>query len=268
MIATDRGLVLRGHKLGETSKIVSLLGFAAGRLRLVAHGGRAGRFAASLEPGNEVDVVYSLASGRELGTLREATLRHAWLGGSRALEPLGAGLAVLELLDRLVPEGAVEPGLAEEAIETLSTLGRGADRAASLHLFYAFELGLLGRFGLRPDLDRCARCGTGPVAGPCQLDVRAGELRCRPCAAPGPGRMALAGAEIEALRVLSRAHAVMALATAPRTRRVVGLALHRMLEAHLEKYRFPRSLSLLKKVDKRASGGGPSAATGSFPTMA
>src|SRR5262245_3984589 len=113
MIATDRGLVLRTYALRETSKIVCILGFEHGRLRFVAHGGRAARsrFGASLEPGNEIEVVYSLAPQRELGTLRETTLRRPWLAGTRQLETLATGWATLELLERLVPEGAGEPGL-------------------------------------------------------------------------------------------------------------------------------------------------------------
>jgi DNA repair protein RecO (recombination protein O) len=270
VIATDRGLVLRGYKLGDTSKIVCLLGARSGRLRLVAHGGRKGRFGSSLEPGNEVDVVYSLRPGRDLGHLREAALRHSWLGGMHALEPLGTGLAVLELLDRLVPEGAGEPGLVEQAIETLAFLGRASDRAAALHLFYAFELGLLRRFGLGPDLDRCARCGATMPEGACQLDIRSGELRCRGCSSPAPGRMALTAAELSALRALDGTgrEAALALATRPRTRRAVGLALHRLLATHLERYRFPRSLLLLKKVDRYPGGGTASGDGASFPPTA
>jgi DNA repair protein RecO (recombination protein O) len=270
MIATDRGLVLRSYALGETSKIVCILGLEHGRLRLVAHGGRAARsrFGASLEPGNEVEIVYSQGPNRELGTLREASLRRAWLAGSRRLEPLAAGLAALELLDRLVPEGATEPGLGLETVAALTALRDSADRAGALHIFYAFEIRLLGRLGLRPTLAACAECDGVP--GECSgvLDLEAGAFRCRQCAGSGPGRLGVSADLARLLAALARLELtqVAALESSPRLRRQAGICLHRLLTAHLERYRYPRSLLLLKKVD---DGRGISADTdviSGFPT--
>ena len=254
MIDHDRGVVLRGIKLRETSKILSVLGSAHGRLRLVAHGGRGTghRFGSSLEVGNEIEFVFSQRPGSELGTLREATLRRSWLAGGRKLENLGAGLAALELLERVVPEGAAEPGLLEDTFGVLAALQVAGDRATSLLAFYMFELRLLGRLGLQPDLGACARCGAVPQDG-AVLDVVAGALFCRECGPAGRRRLLLPQEAAAVLARLARCDwsDLESIETQARTRRAVGLAVHRLLSVHLDRYRYPRSLQLLKNVDKR-----------------
>jgi DNA repair protein RecO (recombination protein O) len=258
MITTDRGLVLRVYALRETSAIVSVLGFEAARVRLVAHGARAprSRLSACLAAGNEIDFVYSLAPGRELGTLRELGLRKAHLAGVDRLAVLGTGWAALELLDRLVPEGATEPGLGEETASLLHDLRRAPDRGTAVLLFYGFELRLLGRLGLRPCLGSCVACGrhAGETGG--SVDLGAGAFRCAPCGGrPGAGRVlvsATVGRLLAALESSEPPYAPLA-DSAARDRRGVGLCLHRLLATHLDRYRIPRALALLKKVDAAAS---------------
>lgn len=271
MLESDRGLVLRTYKLRETSKITSILGFAHGRVRLVAHGGRAGghRFGASLEVGNEVEFVYSLPPERELGTLREATLRRAHLAGVARLEVLGAGLAVIELLDRLVPEGAGEPGLGEEAAVALRAMAGAADRAGVLLLFYGFECRLLARLGLEPQVGACERCGRAAGERPGRLDVRAGAFHCRSCAS-GEGGVSLPPEAARLLAVLASGSAseIAGEQSSPRNRRLVGLCLHRLMATHLERYRYPRALELLKKVDRARGDAGETDPSSGFPTIA
>jgi DNA repair protein RecO (recombination protein O) len=252
VIGSDRGLVLRTYKLRETSQIVSLLGHEHGRLRLVANGGRGGRhrFGAALEVGNEIDVVFSLPAGRELGTLREAGLRRGWLGGMTRLDRLGTGLAVIEILDRVVPEGARDAGLLAAAIAALESVRASDDRGAAVMAFLRFELALLGQLGLQPALAGCGGCGAAPGTSGAWLDLRAGALECRDCGGAGSGRMRLSPDVAAALADLAAAQPGM-VPSAP-VRRALGLALHRLLATHVERYQYPRSLRLLKKVDKHA----------------
>jgi DNA repair protein RecO (recombination protein O) len=251
VIGSDRGLILRTYKLRETSQIVSLLGHEHGRLRLVANGGRGGRhrFGAALEVGNEIDFVFSLPAGRELGTLREAGLRRGWLGGMARLDRLGTGLAVIEILDRVVPEGARDPGLLAAAITALASVRASEDRGAALMAFLRFEVALLGQLGLQPVLTVCGRCGEAPGAGGAWLDLRAGGVECRGCGGAGSGRMRLTADVAVALAGLAAEPGIVPRAP---VRRALGLALHRLLATHVERYRYPRSLRLLKKVDKHA----------------
>lgn len=271
MIESDRALVLRTHDLREHAKIASLLGFTTGRLRLVAHGVRTAhsRFAATLEVGNEIDLVFSQVPGRELGTLREAVVRRAHLAGASRLDTLGVGMAVLELLDRLVPEGAHEPGLAADTVSMLAALRRAANRGGSLLLFYGFELRLLDRLGAWPDLEACAACGRRLARAGGLLDVRAGSLWCTGCGA-GAGRVALSAEVAGVLGDLAQLpwEELVARGSESRERRLIGVVLHRLLAAHVERYRLPRALRLLKKVDTDGPHHPPDRPSSSFPTMA
>ena len=253
MITTDRGLVLRAYKLRETSKIVSILGVEHGRVRLVAHGGRgsAHRFGASLEPGNEIEFVCS-AGERELGTLREAMLRRAWVAGARRLDVMGIGLAIVELLAQVVPEGAQDPGLVHDSLAALATTAAAADRTHSMEAFLAFELCLLARLGVQPALAACGVCGRPAGQAAAWIDARAGTLVCAGCGGRAPNRVPLTHQAAALLAALTRGGGPAGASSAG-ARRAVGLVLHRLLGMHVEAYRYPRSLALLKKVD-----GGPS----------
>lgn len=256
MIAADRGLVLRAYKLRETSKIVGILGAAQGRVRLVAHGGRGGahRFGASLEPGNEIDFVFSTGP-RELGTLREATLRHAWVAGARRLDAVGVGLAVVEMIDRVVPEGAHDAGLLQDGVAALARSAASTGRGGAVEAFLAFELALLSRLGLQPAVASCARCGRAAGETPAWVDLRAGALACAGCSGRGANRVALVPEAAALLATL--AGGACPGTSSPSSRRVVGLVLHRLLGMHLEGYVYPRALALLKKVDSDPSPAPP-----------
>jgi DNA repair protein RecO len=157
------------------------------------------------------------------------------------------GWAGLELLDRVVPDGAPEEGLLDVAWGYLEALQDRRGRAAAVLLFYAFELQLLERLGLAPELSACRVCGRGPSAS-VHLDLGSASWTCDRCRVAGGAPWRLPGAAIATLRVLQR-QPWEELATDTPTRRAVGMLLHRLLTAHLERYRYPRSLRLLKRLD-------------------
>ena len=254
MLDSDRGLVLRVIPLRETSQIVSILGRQHGKLRLVARGVRApgSRAGASLQSGNEVEFVFTLRPGRELGNLREASLHRGWLGGLRRLEPLAVGWAALELLERVVPDGAMEEGLLDDAWCYLEALQSAPDRGAAVLLFYAFELRLLERLGLRPGLDTCRACGGRP-SGTVTLDLAEASWACGRCRPPGSSGWNLPEETVGVLRSLqAEPWGAGDLHAAVRTRRSVGVVLHRLLGMHLERYRYPHALRLLRRSDPQS----------------
>ena len=116
--------------------------------------------------------MFSLKPGRDLGQLRESTLIKAWLASSPRLDTMAAGWACLELLDRVVPDGAPEGGLLDIAWEVLRQLQEARHREDSVLHFYAFELQLLEQLGLQPQLGACRLCGAA-VTGQIWLDIAA-----------------------------------------------------------------------------------------------
>jgi DNA repair protein RecO (recombination protein O) len=240
----DEGLVLRTLKLGETSRIVSALTTAHGRVKLVAKGSRKldSRLGALLEPGNELDLVFYPHRDRELWTLGEAGLRRAALTGGGTLSKLSHLFAALELADRLLPEREAVPEFDALMRSWLDAWHREGDAAMSA-LFFVLEIRWLECTGLGLDPSRCAECGDTTLAQErACFRVTDGTFVCTRCGA-GSGRW-IDGPVVDALQRLIETELAQpsgpALATSER--REIGRLLHEHLGFHLPDYRLPQSL--------------------------
>jgi DNA repair protein RecO (recombination protein O) len=163
-LLTTEALVLRGYKLGETSKLVVLLTRDRGKLRAVARGARGARprYQSSLEPLSEVRVTLYGRQGAELLRLGQAELLHsAFRAGSRSLEAAMLLSGCAELLDAFCPDGETE----ERTYRLAQAVVRAAEAGADPELLGRYlEAWLLRLHGLYPSLERCAACsGALPV---------------------------------------------------------------------------------------------------------
>lgn len=161
-------LVLRTHKLGETSKIVVLLTRERGKLRAVARGARGARsrYQSALEPLSEVRATLYGRQGTELFRLGGCELlRSAFPAAARGLESSLAFSYFAELLDAFAQEGE-----AEDAVYRLATaVLRAADDGRPVALLSRYlEAWLLKLHGIYPSPSRC---------GTCQHLLAPGELR-------------------------------------------------------------------------------------------
>ncbi len=158
-LLTTEALVLRGYKLGETSKLVVLLTRERGKLRAVARGARGARprYQSALEPLSEVRATLYGRQGAELLRLGQAELLHsAFRAGTRSLESALLLSGCAELLDAFCPEGEIE----ERSYRLGLAVVRAAEAGASPDLLGRYlEAWLLRLHGLYPQLDRCASCG-------------------------------------------------------------------------------------------------------------
>jgi DNA repair protein RecO (recombination protein O) len=157
---STEALVLRGHKLGESSRIVVLLTRERGKLRAVARGARGprSRYRSALEPLSEVRVSLYGRQGAELLRLGEAELLHsAFRAGEQSLDAALFLSGCAELLDAFCPEGEVEDKVYRLAIAMV----RAAEKGTSPALLARYlEAWLLKLNGLYPPLDRCASCSS------------------------------------------------------------------------------------------------------------
>jgi DNA repair protein RecO (recombination protein O) len=187
-LLTTEALVLRGYKLGESSKVVVLLTRERGKLRAVARGARGGRprYQSALEPLSEVRATLYGRQGAELLRLGQAELLHsAFRAGTRSLDAALFLSGCAEMLDAFSAEG--------EADDRVYRLGlavvQAAEKGVSPELLGRYlEAWLLRLSGLYPPLDRCAGCG-GPLAsaGPLCYHRAAHGFVCRECGpASGP----------------------------------------------------------------------------------
>jgi DNA repair protein RecO (recombination protein O) len=231
----SEALVLRAVDFGESDRIVHLLTPAAGRLPAIAKGARRSRrrFPGTLDLMNRLAVQIERRRPAALARLEGARLLHTWEAIRADAARFALGCYLLELLDRLAPEGGA-PGdlrrLFRFAVDALAWLDAEPPDARMRTLL---ELRALAALGLRPELLRCVRCGKavpapagaiafsiaegGPVCAACAeahglgaaLPVHLGTLRALDSALDFPlasmGRIALGGAALEeAARLVTR----------------------------------------------------------------
>jgi DNA repair protein RecO (recombination protein O) len=232
----DVGVVLRTHKLGEADRIVVVLTAEHGKVRAVAKGVRKtkSRFGGRLEPLSHVQLL--LYRGRELDIVSQAETVESSRPLLEDLDVLTRGLALLEVVDRLTPDREPVPHLYRMLVGALRTL---ASRPSPL-VVPAFFWKVLAVEGLRPELDRCVRCGAAePLVA---FDLDEGGVLCRSCRS---GR----AISPEALALLRQVlggglNAALAGDQSPATHEVTVLATEAM-EHHLE--RGLRTVAILER---------------------
>jgi DNA repair protein RecO (recombination protein O) len=249
--------VLRPIKLGDSSKIVSVLTPTWGRVKLVAKGSRqiSSRLSALLEPGNELDLVLYPKEGRDLWMLGDASLVRAALTGGDTLAKLSHLLAVMELADRLLPEREPVPEF-EELLRGFLDHWHGADDAVQPALFFAAEAGFLEAAGIGFDPSACSACGKSlESAGRAGVRASEGDILCTDCAPPQVrwiDAQALEGFQSLTARPISDRGARWPELDAD-ARKQIGRILHEHMSLHLPGYRLPASLYWL--APRRADRG-------------
>ena len=212
---STEALVLRGHKLGETSRIVVLLTRERGKLRAVARGarGRRPRYRSALEPLSEVRVSLYGRQGAELLRLGEAELLHsAFRAGERSLDAALFLSGCAELLDAFCSEGEAEDKVYRLALAVV----RAAEAGASPELLGRYlEAWLLRLHGLYPPLDRCAACARALAGRAPSLPPRRRTASCAtpagrprvPCCRPRRARCSAPSSRSAARRAHGRLEA-------------------------------------------------------------
>ena len=232
----DVAVVLRTHKLGEADRIVVLLTAEHGKVRAVAKGVRKtkSRFGGRLEPLNHVQLL--LYRGRELDIVSQAETVESCGALLDDLDRLTQGLALLEVVDRLTPDREPVPQLYRMLVGALRMLTTNPTPLVVPAFFWK----VLAAEGLRPELDRCLRCGA--VEPLVAFDLDEGGVLCRSCRS---------GSTIspEALVLLRQVlggelNAALASESSPATHEVTVLAT-RAMEHHLE--RGLRTVAILER---------------------
>lgn len=196
-------LVLRSVDFSESDRILHLLVPEMGRLAVIAKHARRSvrRFGGTLDLFNHLAVHVALRRGGAVSRLDRARLvrGHAPLRTDPARFALGCYL--LELLDRLAPEGdgrSDETRLFRFALDALAWLSTHPPDAR-VRIF--LELRTLDALGLRPELSRCVRCGRDRFERD-QVDfhVADGGPLCGACALRQPGLLRVHRGTLRALQ--------------------------------------------------------------------
>ncbi|GBC92818.1 DNA repair protein RecO [bacterium HR15] len=191
------GLVLRRWNTHETDKWVSLLTREQGKLRLRVRGAHksGSKMGMLSEPLNIVRT--RVIRGRHQQLMVQPQMVATFLKVRSDLERLSAALALVELLDRWLPEEHAEPLVYETALAALNTLEAG-QHAPSVLGWAIWRL--LKLFGYCPELDGCMRCQRSQEEGEWLLDPGEGGLLCARCAGTVQSLPRLNSAQLALLR--------------------------------------------------------------------
>ena len=254
-LLTTEALVLRGYKLGATSKVVVFLTRERGKVRAVARGARGGRprYQSALEPLSEVRVTLYGRQGAELLRVGQAELLHsAFRVGEQGLEAALFLSSCAELLDAFSPDGEADERVYRLALAVLRAVEGGADPELVRRYL---ETWLLRLHGLHPPLDQCASCSRKLPAGRREYHRPAHGFVCTEC---GPASGPILPGDACALlgRIFAEPPEKLAAVAAPATQPVRALeGLHQQLVAeHLERdLRSPRVVRVVRDASREAA---------------
>jgi DNA repair protein RecO (recombination protein O) len=180
-------LVLRAVDFGESDLVVHLLLPGSGRLAAIAKGARRStrRFPGVLDLFNHLRVEIERSRRGALARLEHARLVDAFVGLRADAKRFALACFLLELLDRLAPEGA-----ARRDAERLFAFATGALRALEdarpdRRTHALLELRALAALGLQPELRRCVRCGREIETALAAFSVPEGGPVCAACSKAG-----------------------------------------------------------------------------------
>ncbi len=161
----SEALLLRAVDFGESDRIVHLLTPETGRLTAIAKGARRSvkRFPGTLDLFNHLRVSVSRRrGGRAMAFLERAVLISPFLELRAVPTRYALASYLLELMDRMAPEGGAGPDTQRLFSFALSSLSALEGMAPDLRIRLLFELRALDALGLRPELRHCVRCGAEP----------------------------------------------------------------------------------------------------------
>lgn len=247
VIRKDRAIVLRAREYGETSLVVTALTRGGGRTGFLAKGARrpGGPLFGRFRTGNLGDAVYYDKPGRGLQLISEFSSRPPFDADRAGLETLCLLQAGLELADRCCGGGETGERLFDLLEGFMTVLPGCRDPWGA---FFVLETGLLTAAGVMPAVERCDACKKYLAGTVFSVTPSTGEVRCAGCR-PQSAALSPAACGVIGAMVSGGFEALREVALEPAVRREVGTLLHRLLEHHVEGYRIPAALTILKGVN-------------------
>jgi DNA repair protein RecO (recombination protein O) len=198
----SEALILRSVDFGESDRILHLLVPEAGRLTAIAKGARRSvrRFAGTLDLFNHLRVRIDWQRPGRMSRLDQARLLRGFASLRSDPARFALGCYLLELLDRLAPEGAARADAARLFAFAVSALEWIAARPPTAQQRVLLELRALDALGLRPELRHCVRCGREPGEREESLfHVAEGGPLCGDCAPRAEGLLRVQRGTLRAL---------------------------------------------------------------------
>jgi len=157
------------------------------------------RFPGTLDLFNHLRVSISRRRRGAMGYLDQAKLLSPFLGLRRNSARYGLASYLLELMDRVAPEGGAGPDTRRLFAFALGALRSLENVEVDLRLRILYELRAMDALGLRPELAHCVRCGA-PPGQPTGFYVPDGGVVCGACAGGLEGVLPLQLGTLRALQ--------------------------------------------------------------------
>ena len=191
-----KSVIIKGIKLGEVDKILTLYTPEYGKLKAVAKGAcRPGsKFSGNVEP-----LTYSLvmlARGRNLDILTQSQTIDAFSPLKIDLWRMACGLYILELIDSFTVVNSENRALFDLLLDTLHRLCQDDDSETILRYF---ELHLVNHLGYRPQLHQCVICNSLLSSAINSFSPSQGGILCPCCRQKDSASRSLS---VDALKVL------------------------------------------------------------------
>ena len=202
-ILRTEAVVMKGWKLGETSKILSLFTRDFGKVKVVAKGGRGSKskFKGCLEPLTHLRIFYYDKRTRDLQLLSQADLIDPHLHIIGNVKKTILSLAIIELVDRAVVGEEPFPQIFDLLVSTLQSIDEAKGFFEALVWF--FESHFIELMGYKPTWDTCLSCKTSLGADGGYFQPHSGGLCCNRCGSE-KGGLVIGGETLEILYWLQR----------------------------------------------------------------
>lgn len=197
-----QALVLRVVEFGESDLIAHLLTPVLCRLTVIAKGARRSRkrFPGALDLLCHVSVQIERRRPQGMARIDQARLLDPFAALRSDPRRFALACYVVELVDRLAPEGARGPEARRLFATVLAAVRAVAESRPDARLRVLLELRLLAALGLAPELRVCVRCGSAPAPGPPVLfHVGEGGPLCGACARVGEATLPVGLGTLRAL---------------------------------------------------------------------
>jgi DNA repair protein RecO (recombination protein O) len=244
-ILKDRAVILKTWEYGETSLIVSALTRSGGKANFLAKGAKSAksRMQGRFRTGNVGDIVYYDKPGRGLKLIKEFSAGPMFDSLDCGLDSLCIFQAGLELAGR-ASAGEDREGTVFDLVEAfIMELSSGADPWAA---FFVLEILILEASGLMPEIERCDRCKKELAGCGFSVNPTSGAVECGGCTS-GEGVLSPGSCDLLA-RMSAGFEGMRGIEVGAEARREIGTLLHHMLMHHMDGYRLPGSLGMLKGV--------------------
>lgn len=246
-ILKDRAMILRTFDFGDTSVVAVALTREHGKLRILAKGAKRRRspFGGMLRTGSIGDIVLYYREGRGLQLLKEFSADEKTVVVTEDFVKLCLLQAGLELTDMAIVARESDPGTFD-ILEAFKT-GLFAS-SAPWCIFFTLEVGLLKALGVMPNIEACTSCGR-ELSGGCSVEPISGIVTCGRCAGEAAYPISLSSRALIFSMAGDPSHHGTDEEPGPRERKEIGQLLHHLFLHHVEGYRLPRALHLLKGVN-------------------